>query len=218
MKELDERFEHIKDKVHETWKQYCSGRDLDASAEDVSAASSRVSQLQCIRDQTQQAVSLSEEKLALALSSYEVVDRQIHRLDMDLLKTEKSLCAGLRQEMADALESSSSSNRPFVPVPKDTDRFSLEGQLLTFWSGLISLDPLTCLAYLREFLQTDTSEPDIGKKKRKTSMKPDETPSNLEPTGLIDYDPSDQRTAIVTVSPTERYVTHELTPDGGMRK
>ncbi|WFD20580.1 hypothetical protein MCAP1_002827 [Malassezia caprae] len=195
MKELDDRSEHMKGNIHETWQQYCTARSQDAS-DDAVAASSRTSQLREIRDHTQKAVSLSEEKLALALSAYEVVDRQIRRLDMDLLKTEKSLCAALRQEMTDALQPSSS-NRVHVPVPKETDRFSPEGQLLTFWSGLISLDPLTCLAYLREFLQSDTPAPDAGKKKRKTSEKRSETPSNLGPT-------ASQHTVIATMSPTER--------------
>jgi len=190
MNELDDRSEHIKENIHETWQQYCTARDQDASDDSV-AVSSRTSQLRTIRDQSQQVVSLSEEKLALALSAYDIVDRQIRRLDIDLLKTEKSLCAALRQEMADALDPSpSSSNRVHVPVPKETDRFSQEGQLLTFWSGLISLDPLTCLAYLREFLQSDTSE-HAGKKKRKTSEKQGETTSNFEPSGPIDYDPSE---------------------------
>lgn len=125
------------------WKEYASKRREPRTGDEAA----RLRQLQSIRSLTNQAISSSEEKLALALSAYDTVDRQIRRLDTDLLKNERSLYAGLRRDWE------SGEAAPYTPVPKDTDRFSLPGQLLTFWSGLISLDPLVCLAYLNEHIQ-----------------------------------------------------------------
>ena len=109
------------------------------------------------------------------LSAYDTVDRQIRRLDNDLLKNERSLYAGLRHELEghdDTLQ---------TPVPKETDRFSPAGQLLTFWSGLVSLDPLVCLAYLQEHMQKQAPEP---------STPPTHA---LVPLDTIEADPSEPR-------------------------
>ncbi|WFD28448.1 hypothetical protein MNAN1_003459 [Malassezia nana] len=185
MKELDQNSEDIKQKVNETWHQYSDAREEDTDA------SHRNSQLLSIRDHTQQVVSLAEEKLALALSAYDLVDRQIRRLDTDLLKIEKSLCAQLRKEQMDALHPGSSSD--YTPVPSEDDRISPQGQELSFWSGLISLDPLTCLGYLREHLQTNAAEP-VGKKRKNSAHeKEKEAPSALKPPVPMDYDPSEPR-------------------------
>ena len=147
LRELDQRSETAKTDMDSVWKAYSCAR-AESSDE-----AQRYAHLMRLRDTSQQSISLAEEKLALALSAYDTVDRQIRRLDNDLLKNERSLYAGLRHELEghdDTLQ---------TPVPKETDRFSPAGQLLTFWSGLVSLDPLVCLAYLQEHMQKQAPEP-----------------------------------------------------------
>ena len=119
------------------------------------SSESSIHHLKQMQERTQRMLELSEEKLALAISTYDTVDRHIRRLDNDLLKNERSLHAGLRRELT---ESSDGTQVQQTPVPMDSDRFSPDGQLLTFWSGLISLSPLTCLAYLKEFMQKTKDE------------------------------------------------------------
>lgn len=104
-----------------------------------------------MQDRYAYAASVADEKVALAMSAYDTVDRHIRRLDMDLLKNERSLYAGLRSEVQGT--AADDAVRHGTPVPKETDRFSQDGQLLAFWSGLVGLEPLTCLAYLREHIQ-----------------------------------------------------------------
>ncbi|AXA52232.1 chromatin modification-related protein [Malassezia restricta] len=169
LRELDQRSETAKTDMDSVWKAYSCAR-AESSDE-----AQRYAHLMRLRDTSQQSISLAEEKLALALSAYDTVDRQIRRLDNDLLKNERSLYAGLRHELEghdDTLQ---------TPVPKETDRFSPAGQLLTFWSGLVSLDPLVCLAYLQEHMQKQAPEP---------STPPTHA---LVPLDTIEADPSEPR-------------------------
>lgn len=141
----------------------------------------------------QNTVSMSEEKLALAVAAYDSVDRQIRRLDTDLLKNERSLHAGLRRELTEDTADSSGT----APLPLASDRFSPEGQLLTFWSGLISLDPLTCLAYLKEHLAKDlVGEPTPARAGHKRTTPQQAPPPDTNPMARIpetEVDPSEPR-------------------------
>ncbi|WFD43593.1 hypothetical protein MPSI1_002256 [Malassezia psittaci] len=119
--------------------------------------------LQRIQTLSQTTQSIAKEKIALAITAYASVDRQIRRLDSDLLKNELSLYAGIRNELAHP----STDGPNAIPLPQATDRFSPEGQLLQFWSGLVPLDTLTCLAYLKEHLGTDTPTNQPTKKQRR---------------------------------------------------
>lgn len=161
---------------------------------ELSAATCK-SHLLKIRDKSQLICSLAEEKLALALSAYDTVDRQIRRLDIDLLKNERSLYAGLRKELesSNSMESSTSS----TPVPKDSDRFSPSGQLLTFWSALISLDPLVCLEYLKEHMQSNRGiQHNVQGHERPRDAKqssPKKSSDSSVPIEHIDADPSEPK-------------------------
>lgn len=147
LKELDQGSEKAKADMDSVWKAYsCARGELSDEAQ-------RYAHLARLRDLSQQSISLAEEKLAMALSAYDTIDRQIRRLDNDLLKNERSLYAGLRHELE------GHDDTMHTPVPRETDRFSPAGQLLTFWSGLVSLDPLVCLAYLQEHMQKQAPEP-----------------------------------------------------------
>ena len=160
-----------------------------------SSAATSKSHLLKIRDKSQLICSLAEEKLALALSAYDTVDRQIRRLDTDLLKNERSLYAGLRKD----LESSNSMEFPTsnTPVPKDSDRFSPSGQLLTFWSALVSLDPLVCLEYLKEHMQSNREMPhNVQGHERPRDAKqssPKKSSDSSVPIEHIDADPSEPK-------------------------
>lgn len=182
------------------WKQYCASRrcgplapsDTDAPDPVLHAyagvkcpAEERIAHLRRIHSSSQSMVSIAEEKLALAGAAYDTVDRQIRRLDTDLLKTERSLHAGLRRELTN--EDAGPSGTQSLPLA--SDRFSPDGQLLTFWSGLVSLDPLTCLAYLREHLATElTALP----KHKHTAHEAAPPPDLLRPADA-DVDPSEPR-------------------------
>lgn len=187
------------------WKQYCASRNCgplaSSSAEPdpikkeeegaPSAASERHAQLAQIYAASQSAVSMGEEKLALAVAAYDTIDRHIRRLDIDLLKNERSLHAGLRKELTDDTPSEGT-----APLPLASDRFSPEGQHLTFWSGLVSLDPLTCLAYLKEHLATELAALEAQPKrghKRTASQQATPDAAGIARIAEADIDPSEPR-------------------------
>lgn len=227
MKELDRQSEgmHILDtdkkaEVSILWKQYCAARNcgplaanaeeeavkqeqdegttdpterpLKSKADTSDAAAERQALLSRIYNLSQESVSIGDEKLALAVAAYDSIDRHIRRLDTDLLKNERSLHAGLRKELAD------NTAEPTAPLPLANDRFSPEGQLLTFWSGLVPLDTLTCLAYLKEHLATDLAseqQPVKGRHKRTASQQSTSQPesSGMARFAETEVDPSEPR-------------------------
>ena len=209
------------------WKQYCAARhcgplaaealaevkqegardDAGGSAHSTAAeaagsseaaadaAAGRHDLLLRLSTRAQSTVSIGDEKLALAVAAYDSVDRHIRRLDADLLKNERSLHAGLREELA----GKSAGDGTTTALPLARDRFSPDGQLLTFWSGLVHLDTLTCLAYLKEHLGKEAAAADArpakGRHKRTASQ---QSASNAEPAGMTRFaetevDPSEPR-------------------------
>lgn len=215
-----------KTEIDVLWKQYCAARHCgplaaeahaevkqethgDESGAASSAASGAAGNTASTSDaaaerhdlllrlsaRAQSTVSIGDEKLALAVAAYDSVDRHIRRLDADLLKNERSLHAGLREELA----GKPANDGTTTALPLASDRFSPDGQLLTFWSGLVHLDTLTCLAYLKEHLAKEAAAADArpakGRHKRTASQ---QSASHAEPAGMTRFaetevDPSEPR-------------------------
>lgn len=142
----------------------------------------------------------AEERLALATSLYDVVDRHIRRLDADLQKSENSLYKGLRQEIE--AEQASHGGR-HSKAARVSDRLAPEGQLLPFWSSLVAMEPRVCLEYLKEYLvlpsdasqaaalQASLKKP--GRKSKRPAAENSEADAEAMRVVALDVDPSEPR-------------------------
>ena len=211
------------DEIRTLWEQYCAGRAGSSQAEapetssaaeehikeesmDTHSVSSTSSasgkqQLRAMRRAADASIDDAEERLALATSLYDVVDRHIRRLDADLQKNEDSLYKGLRQEIE--AEQTSGGGR-HSKAPWISDRLAPEGQLLPFWSSLVAMDPRVCLEYLKEYLvipsdasQAEALQASVKKKPGRKPKRPAGEDSAADAEAMraaaLDVDPSEPR-------------------------
>jgi len=86
MQELDQQTHNLMDKLEQATRGYLKKK---RGAKDTSVTDDRA--LQKIRDDFKRAIEMSDEKIELAVQTYELVDKHIRRLDSDLKRFEAEL-------------------------------------------------------------------------------------------------------------------------------
>eukprot|EP01130_Rhizamoeba_saxonica_P003780 TRINITY_DN1569_c0_g1_i2.p1 TRINITY_DN1569_c0_g1~~TRINITY_DN1569_c0_g1_i2.p1 ORF type:complete len:210 (-),score=37.54 TRINITY_DN1569_c0_g1_i2:398-952(-) len=81
LRELDEKIEEISSNVEKVCKGYKSSEEVDLSWEFIEES----------RQELQKCVDWGEEKVRIAVQTYDLVDRHIQRLDQDLFKFKQEL-------------------------------------------------------------------------------------------------------------------------------